>query len=223
MRRCRRGWKRAGGRKIGPRSVRRSSTPNFGRSSVTMPSCWPYVSALHAPVHRQCSVDDGGVEMPETHPTFPVTLLEEAYVHAPTRPLAPRGGEPGRPAAPGADTRRWPPRQRPVPTRTSRSEEGLKLTYRAGRSGVLILTRDVQPRRRTAAQGHGGGEHRRTATASTEATCTAEGVTTGLGGLEGTLLSASGMDVEVVSARAWPCRRPRTMVPGRHAGRTRSP
>ncbi|HEX8699080.1 MAG TPA: hypothetical protein VF815_09615 [Myxococcaceae bacterium] len=34
----------------------------------------------------------------------------------------------------------------------------------------------------------------------TEAFCTPEGVRTGLGGLEGTLLSASGMQVEVVSA-----------------------
>jgi hypothetical protein len=49
---------------------------------------------------------------------------------------------------------------------------------------------------------------------STEATCGADGIRTGLGGLEGTLLSASGMDVEVVSAEGVVVPSPSAMVPG---------
>jgi hypothetical protein len=48
----------------------------------------------------------------------------------------------------------------------------------------------------------------------TEATCTSEGIRTGLGGLEGTLLSASGMDVQVVSAEGVAVPAPSTMVLG---------
>jgi hypothetical protein len=48
----------------------------------------------------------------------------------------------------------------------------------------------------------------------TEATCGAEGVRTGVGGLEGTLLSASGMDIEVVSAEGVVVPSPTAMVPG---------
>ncbi|MCP3103893.1 hypothetical protein LZ198_33945 [Myxococcus sp. K15C18031901] len=92
-------------------------------------------------------------------------------------------------------------------------EEGLTLTYRAGRSSELVLTtRDVV----TAPDGLRGkvvvsikgrqGE--------TEATCSAEGVRMGLGGLEGTLLSASGMDVQVVASEGVAMPAPSTMVPG---------
>lgn len=49
---------------------------------------------------------------------------------------------------------------------------------------------------------------------STEATCGADGVRTGVGGLEGTLLSASGMDVEVVSSEGVVVPSATTMVPG---------
>ncbi|HVG61870.1 MAG TPA: hypothetical protein VNA24_25130 [Hyalangium sp.] len=48
----------------------------------------------------------------------------------------------------------------------------------------------------------------------TEAFCTSEGVRTGLGGLEGTLLSASGMKVEVVSAEGMAVPPAASMVPG---------
>ncbi|MFL5349622.1 MAG: hypothetical protein ACJ8AT_32910 [Hyalangium sp.] len=48
----------------------------------------------------------------------------------------------------------------------------------------------------------------------TEAFCTSEGVRTELGGLEGTLLSASGMQVEVVSAEGVAVPPAARMVPG---------
>lgn len=91
-------------------------------------------------------------------------------------------------------------------------EDGLKLTYRAGRSELTLSTKDVS----TSPDGQKGtlavdmkGRH-----GETEVTCTAEGVRTGLGGLEGTLLSASGMDVEVVAAEGMAVPAPATMVPG---------
>lgn len=91
-------------------------------------------------------------------------------------------------------------------------EEGLKLTYRAGRSELVLSTKDVT----TTPEGQKGtlavdmkGRH-----GETEVTCSAEGVRTGLGGLEGTLLSASGMDVEVTAAEGMAVPAPATMVPG---------
>jgi hypothetical protein len=78
-------------------------------------------------------------------------------------------------------------------------EDGLKLTYRAGRSsemtlstqGVTSVPEGLKSQIAVELKGKRG---------ETEAFCTSEGVRTGLGGLEGTLLSASGMQVEVVSA-----------------------
>lgn len=52
-------------------------------------------------------------------------------------------------------------------------------------------------------------------TGEAAATCTAEGVKTGLGGLEGTLLSASGLDVEVVDAQGVAVPPPAEMTPGK--------
>jgi hypothetical protein len=93
-------------------------------------------------------------------------------------------------------------------------EEGLRLSYRAGRSEVQILTRDIQP---LSADGTLKGTvevNIKDRHGSTEATCNAEGVKTGLGGLEGTLLSASGLDVEVVTASGVAVPPPAKMVPG---------
>jgi hypothetical protein len=92
-------------------------------------------------------------------------------------------------------------------------EEGLKLTYRAGKSSEMILsTKDITPvpegLKGTVAVSLKGRQ------GQTEATCSAEGVRAGLGGLEGTLLSASGMDVQVVSSEGVAVPAPATMVPG---------
>jgi hypothetical protein len=78
-------------------------------------------------------------------------------------------------------------------------EDGLRLTYRAGRSsemtlstqGVTSVPEGLKGQMAVELKGKRG---------ETEAFCTSEGVRTGLGGLEGTLLSASGMQVEVVAA-----------------------
>jgi hypothetical protein len=91
-------------------------------------------------------------------------------------------------------------------------EEGLRLTYRAGRSELSLATREVKSTAEgltsTLAVDMSGKA------GSTEATCGADGIRTGLGGLEGTLLSASGMDVEVVSAEGVVVPSPSAMVPG---------
>lgn len=92
-------------------------------------------------------------------------------------------------------------------------EEGLRLTYRAGRSSELTLsTQGIS----SVAEGLKGmlAVELKGRKGETEATCTAEGVRTGLGGLEGTLLSASGMQVEVVSAEGVAVPPAARMVPG---------
>ncbi|WP_164020456.1 DUF3108 domain-containing protein [Pyxidicoccus trucidator] len=92
-------------------------------------------------------------------------------------------------------------------------EDGLKLTYRAGKSSEMVLsTQDVTP----VPEGLKGtvAVKLKNRQGQTEATCTSEGIRTGLGGLEGTLLSASGMDVQVVSAEGVAVPAPATMVPG---------
>lgn len=92
-------------------------------------------------------------------------------------------------------------------------ENGLKLTYRAGRSSELTLsTQEVT----TVPEGVKGllAVELKGKRGQTEAFCTSEGVRTGLGGLEGTLLSASGMQVEVVSAEGVAVPAPANMVPG---------
>ncbi|MDY7229777.1 hypothetical protein [Hyalangium rubrum] len=92
-------------------------------------------------------------------------------------------------------------------------ENGLKLTYRAGRSseltlstqGVTAVPEGVKGLLAVELKGKRG---------ETEAFCTSEGVRTGLGGLEGTLLSASGMQVEVVSSEGVVVPPSVNMVPG---------
>jgi hypothetical protein len=91
-------------------------------------------------------------------------------------------------------------------------EEGLKLTYRAGSSELTISTRGVT----STPEGLKGllAVDLKGRRGETEAFCTSEGVRTGLGGLEGTLLSASGMRVEVVSAEGMAVPPASRMVPG---------
>jgi hypothetical protein len=91
-------------------------------------------------------------------------------------------------------------------------EDGLKLTYRAGSSELTISTRGVT----STAEGLMGllAVDLKGRSGETEAFCTSEGVRTGLGGLEGTLLSASGMKVEVVSAEGVAVPPAARMVPG---------
>jgi hypothetical protein len=91
-------------------------------------------------------------------------------------------------------------------------EEGLKLTYRAGSSELTISTRGVT----STPEGLKGllAVDLKGRSGETEAFCTSEGVRTGLGGLEGTLLSASGMKVEVVSAEGVAVPPAARMVPG---------
>jgi hypothetical protein len=86
------------------------------------------------------------------------------------------------------------------------------LTYRAGSSELTISTREVT----STAEGQRGlvAVDLKGRSGETEAFCTSEGVRTGLGGLEGTLLSASGMQVEVVSAEGMAVPPPASMVPG---------
>ena len=91
-------------------------------------------------------------------------------------------------------------------------EDGLKLTYRAGSSELQISTREVT----STAEGQKGllAVDLKGRSGQTEAFCTSEGVRTGLGGLEGTLLSASGMQVEVVAAEGVAVPPAANMVPG---------
>ncbi|MBN1210843.1 MAG: hypothetical protein JXB05_38700 [Myxococcaceae bacterium] len=91
-------------------------------------------------------------------------------------------------------------------------ENGLKLTYRAGSSRLTISTREVA----STAEGQKGllAVELKGRSGQTEAFCTSEGVRTGLGGLEGALLSASGMQVEVVSAEGVAVPPSAKMVPG---------
>jgi hypothetical protein len=91
-------------------------------------------------------------------------------------------------------------------------EDGLKLTYRAGSSELTISTREVT----ATPEGLKGllAVDLKGKSGQTEAFCTSEGVRTGLGGLEGTLLSASGMQVEVVSAEGMAVPPAASLVPG---------
>jgi hypothetical protein len=93
-------------------------------------------------------------------------------------------------------------------------EEGLQLRYRAGRSELAISTHDIQPSADGAGLKGRVDVKIKNRQGSTEATCGPDGVKTGLGGLEGTLLSASGLDVEVVAADGVAVPPPARMVPG---------
>lgn len=108
-------------------------------------------------------------------------------------------------AAPGGATGACPNPYFPL-------ENGLKLTYRAGSSPLTISTHGVA----STAEGQTGrlAVDLKGRSGETEAFCTSEGVRTGLGGLEGTLLSASGMQVEVVSAEGVAVPSAAKMVPG---------
>lgn len=121
---------------------------------------------------------------------------------APATP-APAAAEPATVAAPAPCPNPWFP-----------LEEGLKLSYRAGRSELHISTRGIQPTPDGAGLKGTVEVNIKNRQGSTEATCGADGVKTGLGGLEGTLLSASGLDVEVVAADGVAVPPPARMVKG---------
>ena len=77
-------------------------------------------------------------------------------------------------------------------------EEGLKLTYRAGKAEVVVTFSEVQASSAgTSAKLHLNHKER---AGATTARCTPEGILTELGGLEGAALSMSGMDVKVVAS-----------------------
>jgi hypothetical protein len=130
--------------------------------------------------------------------TFAPLLVLSALVGAAPAALPERSDTPSAPAA--------------CPHPYFPLEDGLKLTYRAGSSEVVISTREVAP----TPEGLKGvlAVELKGRSGQTEAFCTPEGVRTGLGGLEGTLLSASGMQVEVVSAEGMAVPAPANMVPG---------
>ena len=121
---------------------------------------------------------------------------------APATP-APAAAEPAAVAQPAPCPNPWFP-----------LEEGLKLSYRAGRSELHISTRDIRPTADGAGLTGTVDVQIKNRQGSTEATCGADGVKTGLGGLEGTLLSASGLDVEVVAADGVAVPPPSRMVKG---------
>jgi hypothetical protein len=118
------------------------------------------------------------------------------------------------PAAPAAAPAPVAAEAAPCPNPYFPLEEGLRLSYRAGRSEVLILTRDIQPLTPDGVLKGTVEVNIKDRKGSTEAVCNAEGVKTGLGGLEGTILSASGLDVQVVSASGVAVPPPAQMVPG---------
>ena len=104
-------------------------------------------------------------------------------------------------------------------------ENGLKLTVRAGRSELKLEWSDVTGVKAPAAPAEGAVAgalqegtlkvHYKDRTGDTRATCGAEGVSTGLGGLEGMLLSASGMQVEVLKSEGVVMPPPAELTPGK--------
>nr|WP_228530704.1 MULTISPECIES: hypothetical protein [Myxococcaceae] len=139
---------------------------------------------------------------PTYTPLLALSLLIQAAPAPAAAPAAP---------APAAEAAAAPA---PCPNPYFPLEDGLRLTYRAGKSEVLILTRDVHPTPDGAGLKGTVEVDIKDRKGSTEATCGAEGVSTGLGGLEGVLLSASGLDVQVTAAEGVAVPPPARMVPG---------
>lgn len=75
-------------------------------------------------------------------------------------------------------------------------EEGLELTYRAGKQEIPVHFSAVTEKKDAVTGVIGMTLKGRDG--KTEAKCTADGITTGAGGLEGLALNSSGMDVEIV-------------------------
>src|SRR5215211_3672132 len=90
--------------------------------------------------------------------------------------------------------------------------EGLKLTYRAGKSEVAVTFSDVHgtalEQRGTLHMSHKGRD------GSAVATCSADGIRTDFGGLEGAVLSLSGLDVKAVSSEGIAMPPPAQFLPG---------
>jgi len=91
-------------------------------------------------------------------------------------------------------------------------EEGLKLTYRAGKSEVVVSFSDVT----ASSSGQSAKLHlnHKERGGETVARCTAQGILTELGGLEGAALSMSGMDVKVVASEGIAMPPPAQMING---------
>jgi hypothetical protein len=90
--------------------------------------------------------------------------------------------------------------------------EGVTLTYRAGKSEVAVSFTDVQRSRlgqsATLQMSYRGRD------GTTVATCSADGIRTEFGGLEGAVLSLSGLDVRVVASEGIAMPPPTQLFPG---------
>jgi hypothetical protein len=90
--------------------------------------------------------------------------------------------------------------------------EGLKLSYRAGKSEIAVSFSNVHgssiEQRGTLHMSHKGRD------GTAVATCSAEGIQTEFGGLEGAILSMSGLDVKVVASEGIAMPPPAQLVPG---------
>lgn len=93
-------------------------------------------------------------------------------------------------------------------------EEGLKLTYRAGKEDVVVTFSDVK----TKAPDEQSGQIEmllKGKTGKTEAKCSATGIVTGHGGLEGLALQSSGMDMSIEKSEGVVLPPPAEMIPGK--------
>ena len=90
--------------------------------------------------------------------------------------------------------------------------EGLKLLYRAGKSEIAVSFSDVRSssveQRAVLHMSHKGRD------GTAVATCSADGIRTEFGGLEGAVLSLSGLDMKVVSSEGIALPPPEQLFPG---------
>lgn len=92
-------------------------------------------------------------------------------------------------------------------------EEGLTLTYRSGKSELDVGFENVN--RTDAGLKATLAAKLKDRPATSDASCDAKGISIGMGGLEGTLLGASGMDVKVLAANGVLFPSAVDMVPGK--------
>lgn len=109
-------------------------------------------------------------------------------------------------------TAAWAADKAPCPHPYFPMQDGLELTYRAGKSEVKVDFSDVRKMgeitKGTLHLHHKGKD------GSTEAVCGADGIHTQLGGIEGAALDMSGMDVTVTSSEGVAMPPPDQMVKG---------
>lgn len=91
-------------------------------------------------------------------------------------------------------------------------EEGLRLTYRAGKEDVQVRFTDVKAGEENSGQIEMALKGR---SAKTDARCTADGILTGAGGLEGLALQSSGMDMTIEKTEGVVLPPPSELVPGK--------